>query len=106
MRPAGTAQTGTELPLSLLLLGDAAAAGIEQEFPVALRAENRALDDANHGPTLRGDPGGGALADFVMDGGIAHHPAFADVLAAGLELRLYERHELGLFGGERQRSRQ
>ena len=48
-----------------------------------------------------GDPGGGALADLVMDGGIAHHPAFADVLAAGLELRLHERHELGLFGGER-----
>ena len=89
------------------LLTCAAPAGVEQEFPVALRTEDRALNDADHCPTrLRSDPGGGALADLVMDGGIAHHPAFADVLAAGLELRFDERHKLRLFSGERDRRRQ
>src|SRR5260370_17863985 len=41
-----------------------------------------------------------------MDSGLAHHPAFADMLSAGLELRLDERDKLGLFSGERQRCRQ
>src|SRR5260370_19284644 len=38
-----------------------------------------------------------------MDSGLAHHPAFADMLSAGLELRLDERDKLRLFSGERQR---
>ena len=82
-------------------------ARVEQEFPVAFWAEDRALDEANYRPArLPRNPGGSALADLVMDGGIADHPAFADLLAAGLELRLDERHERGFFGGECQRRRQ
>jgi hypothetical protein len=42
----------------------------------------------------------------MPNGGIAHHPAFADVPAAGLELRLDESHKPGILGGERQRRRQ
>src|SRR5437763_550447 len=82
-------------------------ASVEQEFPVALRADDRALDDTNHRPArLRRNPGGGALANRVMHCGIAHHAAFADMLAAGLELRFDEGHELGLFSGEGERRRQ
>ena len=93
------------VPIKRVLI--AAAAGVEQEFPVALRAEDRALDDTNHRPArLRRNPGGGALANRVMHCGIAHHAAFADMLAAGLELRFDEGHELGLFSGEGERRRQ
>ena len=41
-----------------------------------------------------------------MHGGVAHHPAFADLLGAGLELGLDQRHQLGLLGGERERRRE
>ena len=83
------------------------AAGIEQKFAVAFGAEDRAFDDPDHRPArLRGDPRGGALADFAMDRRVAHDAAFADLRGAGLELRLDQRHQLRLLGGERERRRQ
>ena len=42
----------------------------------------------------------------LLDRGIAHHAALADMLATGLELRLDQRDELGPLGGERERRRQ
>jgi hypothetical protein len=82
-------------------------AGIEQEFPISLWAEDRTFDNPHDNPTrLRRDPGGGALAHLAVDRRVAHHPTFADTLSAGLELRLDERDERGLFGRERERRRQ
>src|SRR5207244_13261675 len=42
----------------------------------------------------------------ALDGGVAHHPAFADTLATGLELRLDERDEFGALSSECERRRQ
>jgi len=82
-------------------------AGVEQEFPISLWAEDRTFDNPDHNPTrLRRDPGGGALAYLALDCRVAHHPTFADTLSAGLELRLDKGDEGGLFGGERERRRQ
>ena len=36
---------------------------------------------------------------------VAHDATLADALAAGLELRLHEQHELGVGGGEREQVR-
>src|SRR5438874_11228044 len=102
--PAETRQTRWWQPSSPSL---SAAAGIEQEFSVASGAEDRAFDDPDHGPGGLGcDPGRGALAGVAMNLRVAHDAALADTLAADLELRLDERHQLGVLGGERQRRRQ
>src|SRR5207253_10317484 len=84
-----------------------AAARIEQEFAIAIRAEDRAFDNPDYTPArLCGDPRRGTLADFAMHCGIAHHSALADLRAAHFELRLDERHQLGALDGERERGGQ
>src|SRR5690242_18561333 len=46
----------------MLAMISAAATSVEQEFAVAVRAKDRALDDPDHGPVrLHGDPAGDAL---------------------------------------------
>ena len=49
---------------------------------------------------------GDALADRAVNRRVAHDAALADLLAAGLELRLDQRDQLGPLGGQRQRRRQ
>src|SRR6516165_1477673 len=41
-----------------------------------------------------------------MDRGVAHDAALSDQRGAGFELRLDERHQLGVLSGERERRRQ
>src|SRR5438105_3913306 len=104
MPRVGTRQTLRDRPSSRVLL---AAARVEQEFAIAVRAEDRAFDNPDHTPArLCGDPRRGTLADFAMHCGIAHHSALADLRAAYFELRLDERHQLGALDGERERGGQ
>src|SRR5260370_6341581 len=61
--------------------------GTEQEFAIAVAAEDRGGDEAENAPAERRDGVRHFLADRGMDLGIADD-ALLDVGAAGLELRL------------------
>jgi hypothetical protein len=78
---------------------------VQQKFPIALRAEDWGIDDIRAGAAF----GQKRLANFVdgsgLGGFVADNAAFADMLPASLELRLYEHDELPALALYRKRRR-
>src|SRR4051812_6014043 len=66
----------------------------QQELDVTLGPGDRARCYANYGPALALNPGPGFAADALVDSGIADDSTLAHFLAAGLELRFYQRDQL------------
>src|SRR5215204_3819000 len=66
----------------------------KQEFPVAVATRNRGRHDARHRPAERSNQTGGGLTDLFMQRRVAHD-AFAEPVAADLELRLDQSNEPG-----------
>src|SRR5215470_11184937 len=80
--------------------------GPDQELLIARAAGDRRGDDANDAPADAVEPGADAIDGALPRVGIADDAALAHRLAPGLELRLDQRHQPGLWAGQRQRRRQ
>src|SRR5262245_54096261 len=75
----------------------------DQELLVPFRSQDRAFDDAEHRPArLALEPSADAIADFLMQRGIAHHATLADAVWPYLELRLDERDRHAFWPGQGQ----
>ncbi len=71
------------------------AAGIKQEFPIALGAKDRTLDDISPEP-LRFDRGSHPIAGGLMQCGLAHDSTFAHLAPLHFKLRLDQQHHLAV----------
>src|SRR6186997_208166 len=65
----------------------------KKEFDIALGSGDRAFDDAENAPALRGDPVGRSGTDALVNVGIADDTTLPHFFAASLELRLDERYQ-------------
>src|SRR5687767_13873025 len=65
-----------------------------EKLHVALGAGDRTLHNALNGPALACQPVADLAADALVEGRVAHHPAFAYFGSPDLELGLDQRHQL------------
>ena len=63
---------------------------MEKELAIAFGAGDGGVDDFDVGAAVFFDAGADAIDGELVSGGIANDSTFADVLAAGFELRLDE----------------
>src|SRR3546814_12198484 len=113
-RPPRSTRTDTLFPYTTLFRSPGGAEALlrgivdraDQEFRVALRALDRAFDDAEDPPSRKaGEPGRDRLADLPVKLRVAHHAALADPALADLELRLDQGDEMRPGAGQGQRGR-
>src|SRR5436190_22558972 len=91
---------GLEMMPAVEILWMGFAAGIKQEFPIAFSAQDRTLDDISPQP-LRFDGRPNAIAGRLMQCGLAHDSAFADLAPLHFKLRLDQQDHLAVRGEQR-----
>ena len=78
------------------------AARVREELDVAVGAAQRRGHERAHAEAERVERADDLAQHRAVHDRVADDAALADVLAAGLELRLHQQHELGIGGGERE----